>query len=897
MDVKEITRNVISNYDGHSAKLLNLLKPFDGFFSCPRSLRDCIAFRKCYSCTVHFTLSSAKKPLKQLDNAWPIMIGSKLDHAFRKLELEKVYTLTTLPNLLDCPIITSEADIAITAFVVNGIAKQMPVFITNDATNIHVVKNKIVRVYRYNDDDKGMELNLYMDEDGERKQGEMMLRLSTGEEKNPTPNDLERFFDCGSLPIETKTLLQFMFRNSYDIDHLGNKVVFTPGHIFYRLFHKTLFNLIREGNWKEISKKHASVIKRSIENGDFSHIISKKTLFHKETHVANKMVSKRTEQLREMGTNNQVYVEKRTTCYRDVNFRCYQLIPYLSQTAFFQISAKVKVNNVLCFNDSHVGFLCVCGTAEARNVGRQMTLTRDVQISLDDRTGAVYEVLRPIPEVGSGRYLVVNGACIPVAKNYFDKIDLSRAKRVLKTVECYSVENYVFVNFKPGMIFKKFGDIWVTPKDLPYWVKILGPWSGFSFITSYVMDLIPYFNHNAFPKNVLAINALKNSIMSLKPDYSVWFRETSYEYNERTDLHRTVMEARNEFSKAWVIVLPQPMIALISCKGMTQEDCIVLRSDVQSFDSRKYHTLKLKLGCERRERFYFHEGKGDSLDPKRLFLGTLACLDSSFVATSLSIHVHVERVSDNAAQIYFNKSDFRLLAHEVLMDPEAKKNESFLYVTVAENHACSNGDKLCSLAGQKGVVIKSDRVPYAANVVPDLLVNPLSIVSRQTMGQIMEMKEKGGDYSPVYNSEGKLIPNAVMMAGRVFYFIVKYQSKDHLYVGVQCTKDKITGQPVRGRSRLGGMRAGTQEMINGFRGNGLSASYEEKILENSDSLFMKKEGAVVPRSAFLCEEDSKMFKVTMKIEIEPLVIDATFDCKKKICFRDENAEDTRKEEG
>jgi len=152
-------------------------------------------------------------------------------------------------------------------------------------------------------------------------------------------------------------------------------------------------------------------------------------------------------------------------------------------------------------------------------------------------------------------------------------------------------------------------------------------------------------------------------------------------------------------------------------------------------------------------------------------------------------------------------------------------------------------------------------------IVPDLLLNPLGLLARQTMGQIFQMVANGGkDYDQVYNCQG-VLKKGKCLVGPVFYFLINYLSDEHLYVAVDCTKDMITHQPVKGRLNRGGMKAGGMEVFNGFYANKLIECFKEKL--SGDFVF--HEGMYLPKSALLCAEDAKFFKCSMILDQMPLI--------------------------
>lgn len=868
MNIEEITHYIVRNYNENVDKFIQLLNEIDcELIYNGKGLTDCIENRLVYACSIQFM---KKNRLKVLNCILPIMIGSKLDVAARKLKWTRFEKLDSVPNLAEGQFDFEPGDIGMCCFVINGALKQIPFFISNDVTNPHIVKGTFVRIYRYDSNEKGQELSLYFGDVGEFKRGDLIMKLNDGTHSENTDN----FFDC-PYPVDSRTYLTRIYNNSFDIDRLDNRVITSPGHLFYKLFTKNLYMPLKmrnNGNVKiydEIAKKHLLVVK-SITNGDVLHIISKKTLFFKENNVKNKMVNVQgnTPQ-REIGNNNEVYIEKKSTPYREANCQYYPYFPYLAHFTNLQISNKVKSKKVLAFLNSYIGFLCLYGTSEAKNVGRVMMMTRDTFVSTQDDVNRVYECLN-IESGEDGYFIVINAACTPITLRCFKSIALRQLKERLTFVECYVSEKFIFINYKTGLLYKKLeNNFWVTSRDIHYWVDCFEDFinsRGVGFITSYSADIIKYAKHNGFPKNILALNALKNSVLSITPEYSIYFRETVSAYMIKTELHQPVLEPQNKFSVPFTLYLPKINVMFASFKGCTQEDCIVMKEDLNVFDIYRIYTIKIKFSNSVAKYFYPRIGPPQP-NKNTSFLGTIACPTEKIVILSQTMHLILEEKGEKAINIYMKKPDLSVIDFKTVSD--------YLLITIQSLHQCSTGDKLCSLHGQKGVLQKHKQLPYAMyqgkKIEPHIIINALCIISRQTMGQILEVIDNGGrDYTEVYNSDGKKMPNTVSLIGPVNYAGILYLSQEHKYVATKCKRDKAHGQPVRGRSREGGMRVGNMEVFNGLRGNGIAATCEEVFFENSDRFIHN--GIPVPQSMVLCNEDANFFKTNIHYKVlEPVI--------------------------
>lgn len=866
MNIHTITQYILQNYDETTKNLIRVLRDVDcDLIYNGNGLQNAILNRKVYSCSIRLRF----KRNKILNTIFPIMIGSKLDIGIRKLNMTEFKSLENIPNILeyfDDDKEFEKPDIAITCFLMNGILKQIPFYITNDSSNIHIAKQSIVRVYRYDSDEKGKQLSMYFDSVEGYKRGDLVIKLNNGTslKTEETSKEVNDFFEC-PYNVKPKVYFKEIFSKGFKIDNIDNKIVISPGYLFYKLFKKTLYVPLKMNDNSLIRKKHLVVCK-SIENGDLLHIISKKTIFFKEINLKNKMVNNHVEVQREIGENDEIFMEKKTTCYRDVNCQIYPYFPYLSHFAQIQISEKVKTTSILSFNNSFIGFLCIFGTSEGKNVGRSMALAKNTFVSTQDNLKKIYEALH-IEEGFDEKYVVVNSACIEVTKKCFESIHLAHLKQRFKFIECYQVDHFKCINYKVGLLYKKLEeDLWVTSKDLHFWMYLrygfthinqLIETKGYDFIVSHSTDIIKYFKHNVYPKNILTLNTLKNAILSITPEYSLYFLETISAFSQLTAKHKPILEPQNKLSTYFTMYLPKLNLMYASFKGSTQEDCIAVNSKVEAFDCYRFYTVKIKFQNETTKYFHPTQGPPNPAESKS-FLGTIVCPTSEINIISQTMHLSTNRIDENIVEVFFTKPKFQVLKYHI--------SDTFLFICISSFHKFSYGDKLCNLHGQKGVATIFDSLPKTPFIPTDLIINAYALNSRQTMGMVHESLDLGGrDYQFLKNSDGLPISGKAFI-GPVHYYSISYWASEHIYLAVKCLKDKITGHPVRGRSRNGGMKTGNMEIFNGIVGNGLAACCEEKVIEHSDRVIHNN--IAIPKSAIVCKDDAMSHKCNIIYETE-----------------------------
>ncbi|KAF8796709.1 DNA-directed RNA polymerase subunit B' like protein [Argiope bruennichi] len=866
LDVKKIITPILYNYDQHVKNFIRLLKRIDCIliYDGPSDLQEHIRDKLVYACSV-------RKKGKLFKNVFPIMFGSELDIAIRK---EQQREFTNPINIQSHDFET--ADIGFTFFLINGTLRQLPYFFTNDSSNMHIVNNKRVRCYTYDSNDKGKELNYNMVEN------KLYVVRNDGTE---SIHDANNFFDfCPYTTDQEIYMSRFYKENLFDIDHLANKIVISPGHLFVKLFVKYLYIPLKDENWSTVKSKLA-LVNKSIDSGSLLHVLSRKTVYFKESKSVGKMVSVPRDNYRELGMNGEIYVEKNTGCYRDVSLQNYPLFPYLSHLIIRQISSKVKNSKALAFHDSNIGFLCILGTFETKNIGRTNIMVQDTIVSACDDMDPVahsrpgkklYKFLNlSVEEKRASYYVVINEACIPVTGICFHRVksQLKDLKFKFKTIECYIKDNFVHIRYKVGLFFKLMGPVYVTPRDELFWARELFGFTcksqivqyfGYNYITGHQVALNPFFKHDAFPKVIFGIHSLKSAVLATDPSILLYFKDTVSAYLKKNSYLKPVLEAVNDgFSCHFEMHVPHVTVAYMSFQGNNQEDCIIIREDLNAYDCFRFYTLRFKFNNSGGPGMVFHPVSGDSEDD---FLGTLVYHGTSKLdVETLCVNVRIKTVNDNVVQLHFNKYPFTLLEYSL--------TEERLTICVKQFHKTGTGDKLCSFHGQKGVVRKMKDMPLLdKSIVPDLIVSPFSIF-RVTLGQFIEGIEwgHGRDAQIVQNSSGKIIEGGKVFFAKTFYFPIAYFSNEHFYAPTDCVKDKITEQPVKGRSRAGGMRLGNMELLNGLRGNGIASCFEEKFFEHGDGIMLNN--TMIPKSTLLVKEDVRFFKTNLDFKTTPCIVE------------------------
>lgn len=203
------------------------------------------------------------------------------------------------------------------------------------------------------------------------------------------------------------------------------------------------------------------------------------------------------------------------------------------------------------------------------------------------------------------------------------------------------------------------------------------------------------------------------------------------------------------------------------------------------------------------------------------------------------------------------------------------------------------GDKLSSRSGNKGivaVVLPQSSMPYTEDGrTPDIIINPQSFPTRMANGQLIETHKgnlcasrgattdatifntpdheltikdlvaagfRPNGRSRMYDGEsGRVCDVAVMLGPCHMLRLLKFVVDDEQAVGGSAPTDPLTGQPVQGKSKHGGLRLGEMEVW-GLNSHGVMHNMHEKLHTDSDG-----------RVAHVCRQCGNMAVVNVAMSI------------------------------
>jgi DNA-directed RNA polymerase beta subunit len=309
------------------------------------------------------------------------------------------------------------------------------------------------------------------------------------------------------------------------------------------------------------------------------------------------------------------------------------------------------------------------------------------------------------------------------------------------------------------------------------------------------MSLIPYPEHNQGARNIFASSMVKQAMQMRIDADSIESKVLEYAQKPLVSTAVADILGINEFPNGINV-----LVAIMSYTGYNQEDAIIVKKSA------------LDRGLFR------------SIYNKRYSRDRLA---GSIVVEPPTLTQPFVRGS-------------KVIQEVLIVEGLAEKKVTRIYVTPPNGIHRSPvvGDKLASRHAQKGVIgliLEEENMPFTeSGITPDLIINPHSIPSRMTVGQVIEamvgvecsvtgtfadgtpftdkkLDDIQGKYEIMYNGMTGEKFESPCAIGIVYYMALKHQVEDKLYIRWKGPRNALSRQPVSGKARGGGLRFGEME--------------------------------------------------------------------------------------
>jgi DNA-directed RNA polymerase beta subunit len=406
-----------------------------------------------------------------------------------------------------------------------------------------------------------------------------------------------------------------------------------------------------------------------------------------------------------------------------------------------------------------------------------------------------------------------------------------------------------------------------------------------AFCLGFAACLIPFINHNQSPRNIYQCQMSKQSVAN--NPYQRYLVES------QLPIVSTIFQAQqlNYESPSGVNVV----VAILPYNGANQEDSIVLNK--ASVERGLFNTVRREVISHMLEPDEviispsMIDAAKNEYNISKLADDGIVGVDQ-YVDKNDVIILVVERDSNRLRPVLFTSDIVMRVKERSVLNTE----RCIVKIILEEYVKPSVGDKFSSRHGQKGTIgaiVPAINLPFGEDgVQPDVLLNPVFLPSRMTIGHLLEMVSGlemvrcGGSvknvkycklcveyrrcfgarchndcilsntidnylqytafYSDLIDQHLKNWRSQVMFCGTtgeplsvlvfsgpILYQCLKHISKDKVYVRTTGPVQSVTRQPKEGRSSDGGHRFGIQER-DVLCANGAALAIPDRLFHNSD---------------------------------------------------------------
>jgi DNA-directed RNA polymerase II subunit RPB2 len=405
-----------------------------------------------------------------------------------------------------------------------------------------------------------------------------------------------------------------------------------------------------------------------------------------------------------------------------------------------------------------------------------------------------------------------------------------------------------------------------------------------SFMLGVVSSIIPFLEHNQGPRNTYECSMVKQAIgipstnYRTKGDincYTLWYSQTPI---VSTHMDRIMNTATLGYGL-------NAIVAICTLTGFNQEDSLIINEsaiDRGLYVASCYKTINALESRTGTQSEYIElpptSIRNTSLDYSHLdedgVIHEGACVGVNDVIIGKTLYNNGQPISDVSISLTIKDCAGGEAWVDKVMVADYKKFKT-VQVVLRILKRPEIGDKWSSRFAQKGVcgmVYKQEDMPFTPEgIVPDIIINSLCIPSRMTIGQMLEcvmgkaivvsgdttghdataFTRKGRDVIKLtsttlkkynYHCMGEeMLINGMTgerLRGTIFMGPTYYQRLKHLVSEKYHARSHgdvqgLTRQPVEGRSRDGGLRAGEMEK-DALVAYGSTAFLRERTMTASD---------------------------------------------------------------
>jgi len=399
-----------------------------------------------------------------------------------------------------------------------------------------------------------------------------------------------------------------------------------------------------------------------------------------------------------------------------------------------------------------------------------------------------------------------------------------------------------------------------------------------------IASLQPFAEHNYSTKNLVYFSHIRQSMGIYTTNYRHRSDISFILYHPQRPIVTT--KSVNYLNTVHVPYTENVVIAIASYSGFNQEDSMIInktaveRGLYRATGFKKYKVSLEKNPATSQDEIFM---KPDSTKTTGMKDGNYDKLnEKGFVPEETVIHngdVIIGKVSPiqpnannkvfkDESEIYKSNSDG--VIDKVWSGIYDNEGYEMYNMRVRSERIPGIGDKYASRYGQKattGALLPAEDMPYTrSGMIPDLIINPCCLPTRQTVGQLIEMfggkvgaiKGKYIDGTPFKKVDIEELNDVLKENGfddygeeEMYCGYTGMKMKCKIFIGVSAyarlkhlVKDKIHGrargpaqiltrQPPEGRSRDGGLRFGEMECWS-MTSHGASIFLRERMFNTSD---------------------------------------------------------------